>query len=155
MTGGQASSSLRFIHDLFTISCVCVQNLHHLDRILAHYSTYVCHLPSRKIHYWTHVFSDTVHSQCLRAPCQCPIAFTMQSYRREHAPAGECRLIGIYIFIIYQVVLVIHLYHLFFYIPLIFPATLSTAFFNCWDSFTTRSLSSSAHSARNVVVSAT
>ena len=39
--------------------------------------------------------------------------------------------------------------------PFMFPATLSTAFFNRWDSSTTRSLSSSAHSAMNVVVSAT
>lgn len=39
--------------------------------------------------------------------------------------------------------------------PSIFPATASTASFNLNDSFTTKSLSSSPHSAMNVAVSAT
>ena len=51
--------------------------------------------------------------------------------------------------------MVVDPYTLLFHNPLIFPATLSTVFFSRWDSFTTRSLSSSAHSVMNVVVSAT
>ena len=153
MTGGQASSSLRFIHDLFTISCVCVQNPHHLDRILANYSTCVCSVPSRKINTWIPIFRHRSFAMPAGALLMSNCFHNVELSKRACSGKRMLTRRNLYIHRIpglsYSPISPI------FYIPPMFPTTLSTAFFNRWDSFTTRSLSSSAHSARKVAISAT
>lgn len=75
-TDGRPWVNPKSTHDLFTNFCGFVLSLLHLDRVLQNYSTYAADFPCCPT-VANPSLPDSFHPQCLRTPCQRPVAFAM------------------------------------------------------------------------------